>query len=218
MADPPDSAQRAGRRTAEERREAVIAAARLLFARNGFHGTGMAEIARVSEVLVGQIYRDFARKEDLIAAIVERDINELLDDPEGAQAIATRNLEQLNNWLRRFIAGGFDQETRSVFADIISEATRNPRIADIVQAAHERLRTRLITAATLWVPGCKHSAARFELAELILTAAGAIQRRHLLGLPANPHVTSKMIEFVETQIAAFRASLPQCDYQPSFEK
>ena len=58
---------------AEARREKLIEAARALFAENGFHATGMAEIARRSGIAVGQIYRDFAGKEDIVAEIVTRD-------------------------------------------------------------------------------------------------------------------------------------------------
>jgi AcrR family transcriptional regulator len=117
------------RRNALARRERIISAARALFARQGFHGTGMAQIAQVSEVLVGQIYRDFAGKEDLIAAIVERDVVEMLDDPELAGAMSSGEAAQLNRWLRKFIARRLDQESRSMFADILSEATRNAKIA-----------------------------------------------------------------------------------------
>ena len=54
---------------AEQRRARIIAAARTLFAENGFHNTGIAQIAKQSGVLVGQIYRDFANKEEIVVAI-----------------------------------------------------------------------------------------------------------------------------------------------------
>ena len=65
---PPNA--RAGRATA--RREKVIQAARTAFKANGFHATGIAQIAHASGVAVGQIYRDFANKEAIVAEIETR--------------------------------------------------------------------------------------------------------------------------------------------------
>jgi AcrR family transcriptional regulator len=188
------------RRTAAERREAIITAARMLFARQGFHSTGMAEIARVSQVLVGQIYRDFAGKEALIAAIVERDVSHILDDPKISGAIETGNIEQLNDWVRNFISRTIDRGTCSLLNDIMSEATRNPHIAKIVAATHDRFRNRLISAAMLWAPDPEKAAARRELADLILIAAGGVQHQQLFGQEPHAHVTSKMIGLIESEI------------------
>lgn len=198
---PTATERQVGRRTAQDRRETIIAAARTLFAKNGFHGAGMAEIARVSNVRVGQIYRDFAGKEDLIAAIVERDVTELLDDPHMASALDAGHVEQLNTWVRGFVSRDLDRETCSILADIMSEATRNARMATIVAGAHERLHARLTEAAMLWAPAPEKAAARKELADFILTAAGAIQHRQIFGLEANAPMIKMMVELVETEIA-----------------
>jgi AcrR family transcriptional regulator len=188
------------RRSAHDRRECIIAAARTLFASHGFHATGMAEIARVSQVRVGQIYRDFAGKEALIAAIVERDVSEWLDDPEISGAMEDGNIDRMNSWVRRFICRKLDDETRNVLADIMAEATRNPSIAAIVTATHQRLRERLISAATLWSHEPDQDAARRDLADLILTAAGAIHHRQILGLDPDARMTMKMVELVEHEV------------------
>ncbi|WP_443018235.1 helix-turn-helix domain-containing protein [Sphingobium sp. TKS] len=45
-----------------------MATTRDLFVKRGFHQTGMAQIASSSGIAVGQIYRDFANKEAIIAA------------------------------------------------------------------------------------------------------------------------------------------------------
>jgi AcrR family transcriptional regulator len=188
------------RRTAEARRECIITAARSLFAQQGFHGTGMAQIARVSEVLVGQIYRDFAGKEDLIAAIVERDVSGLLDDPELAGAICCGQASQLNSWVKRFIRRSLDDEARRVLADILSEATRNPRIAAILTEAYDRLRALLTSAAMVWTPDPEKEVARQELSDLILTASGAVLHRQIYGLGLNDRSVTKLIELVDAEI------------------
>jgi AcrR family transcriptional regulator len=55
----------------DERQQAILAAARDLFSRQGYHGTSMPEIARAADVSVGLIYHIFASKEEILAAIVE---------------------------------------------------------------------------------------------------------------------------------------------------
>jgi AcrR family transcriptional regulator len=55
----------------DERQQAILAAARDLFSRQGYHGTSMPEIARAADVSVGLIYHVFASKEELLAEIVE---------------------------------------------------------------------------------------------------------------------------------------------------
>lgn len=194
------------RRTASDRRESIIVAARSLFARQGFHGTGMAQIAKESHVLVGQIYRDFASKEDLIAAIVERDVKELLDGPELAGAIEAGDALQVNVWVMGFITRKLDDETRSVLADVISEATRNPRIAAIVATVHERLRERLMSAAMLWASHTDKEAARSELVDLILAVAGAIQHLQLFGLDTKVGTMTKMVDMVKIEISKLVAA------------
>lgn len=53
------------------RRAQILDAARRLFAANGFHATSMADVLRESELSAGAVYRYFAGKEDIIAAIAE---------------------------------------------------------------------------------------------------------------------------------------------------
>ncbi|VWX46721.1 TetR/AcrR family transcriptional regulator [Novosphingobium sp. 9U] len=188
------------RRTAQARRERIIAAARTLFAQHGFDGTGMAQIAKESQILVGQIYRDFAGKEDLIAAIVERDIADLLDDPKLAGAMASGQADHLLQWMRAFIGESLDDDSRKVLSDILSEGTRNPRIATILRQACERLRERIASAALIWIPGPEQQAEREGLADLILTACGALHHRQIFGLGTNEVITRKLVQMVEAEI------------------
>ncbi len=55
----------------DERQQTILAAARDLFSRQGYHGTSMPAIARAADVSVGLIYHIFASKEEILAAIVE---------------------------------------------------------------------------------------------------------------------------------------------------
>jgi AcrR family transcriptional regulator len=59
------------RLSGEERRAAIVAAARALFARNGFRGTGTSDIAAAAGCSEPVIYKHFASKQALFAAVLE---------------------------------------------------------------------------------------------------------------------------------------------------
>lgn len=64
---------------ADNRRRHLLDVARRLFIDQGFHQTGVAQIAAESGIKVGQIYRDFASKEAIIAAICESNVEAWLE-------------------------------------------------------------------------------------------------------------------------------------------
>jgi len=51
-----------------------VSAAEKLFAKRGFHATGMRQIARTAGVSIGAIYHYFKGKDDILLAIVRREI------------------------------------------------------------------------------------------------------------------------------------------------
>ncbi|KUK27408.1 MAG: hypothetical protein XD60_0414 [Acetothermia bacterium 64_32] len=55
----------------------IVAAAERLFARQGFHGTGMRQIATAAGVSIGAIYHHFKGKEELLFAIIQKEFSEL---------------------------------------------------------------------------------------------------------------------------------------------
>lgn len=59
------------RLSADDRRSAIIDAARTLFARNGFRGTGTSDIATAAGCSEPVIYKHFASKQALFAAVLQ---------------------------------------------------------------------------------------------------------------------------------------------------
>lgn len=57
---------------ADDKREAILAAALSLFAERGFHGTAVPEIAERASVGAGTIYRHFENKEAIVNALYQR--------------------------------------------------------------------------------------------------------------------------------------------------
>ncbi len=162
---------------ANARREKLIQAAREAFAATGFHGTGMAQIAQTSGIAVGQIYRDFANKEAIVAEIVARDLEDFLSERGLCAAGATGDPAVVRAWIGQFVACENPEGGRLV-AEIMAEASRNERIAEIVRAVRERMRSELTSALCLLVPASVSSSRFIQVAEMIQTiAAGVFQRR-----------------------------------------
>lgn len=72
------------RMTAAQRREQLIEVARGLFARQGYEGTSVEEIAAAASVSKPIVYEHFGGKEGLYAVIVDREVNGLLHDIRAA--------------------------------------------------------------------------------------------------------------------------------------
>jgi TetR/AcrR family transcriptional regulator, transcriptional repressor of aconitase len=74
----------------DERREQILAAARRCFLRSGFHGTSMQDLFAEANLSSGAVYGYFASKDDVIVAIAEENMREIVamiqavaaDDPD----------------------------------------------------------------------------------------------------------------------------------------
>lgn len=159
----------AGPTRAEERRLKLVTAARKLFCERGFHATGMAQIAEASGVKVGQIYRDFASKDDIIAAIAESDFSEFLNEAALRAAVGEGDRIGVRNWIARFVTPERVCSKDQLMPEIIAEAVRNDRIATIMAELNARIRHTMRAALTVFAPEPSRSADVAVVAELILT-------------------------------------------------
>ena len=196
-----------GRTRADARRDRVQCAARRLFADHGFHNTGIAQIARESDVLVGQLYRDFASKEDIVIAIVESDMRDFLPDVELAAALAADDHAAIRDWVTGFVAcdekGGIDHR---VIAEIIAEAARSERVAAVVTRIHRGFRDHLLAALERLAPGAARAARREMLAEVVLTiSSGVFQRRLTPGDTMTGEVVAALVDGIQRRIDALAA-------------
>lgn len=98
------------------RREHLLDTARKLFVEQGFHRTGMAQIALASGIKVGQIYRDFENKEAIIAAICEINLLAWLEEDKLEAAVAARDTAAIRAWIERFFLDEPTLEDRRLIA------------------------------------------------------------------------------------------------------
>jgi AcrR family transcriptional regulator len=119
-------ARKAGRTRAEAQdahREQILRAAEALFSRQGFHGTGLREIAEKAKVSLGNIYNHFKTKEHVFEALLEELEKEYLDPtqplpralmecefPEGLEEIGLASRETVKR---------FASYIRLIYVDVI---------------------------------------------------------------------------------------------------
>lgn len=197
------------RSRADERRERILTAASRLFAEQGFHNTGIAQIARESDVLMGQLYRDFASKQDIIVAIVERDMQDFLPDVELTTALDANDHPAIRRWITRFISCPPEEgETdHRVISEIIAEAARSDRVAGVVTRIHQSFRSQLSSALERLAPGDARARRREMLVEVILTISSGVFQRRVTFRDALPdEVIAVLAEGVQRRIDMLAAS------------
>lgn len=62
----------------EQRRQAIVDTSAQLFARNGYHATGVMDLCKANELGKGALYHYIGSKEELLAAIHDRVMDEVL--------------------------------------------------------------------------------------------------------------------------------------------
>ena len=158
--------------SSSDRRTQILDAALVCFAKRGFHQASMHDIAAEAGISVGLIYRYFENKEAVISAMADqhkKEISEVLQRARQAPTLL-ESVEIL------FTAHCCENEPRVISAfvvDLYAEASRNPRVADLVrdvlQTAMDGL-TDLIARAPE-AQAAAHGLSPTELAELIYAVA-----------------------------------------------
>ncbi len=84
-------------------REALITAARGLFATNGFEGTGIADIAEAADLGFGTVYLYFPSKDAILEAVLEEGVREITQALEEQDIDCLPPAEALEAVSERFI-------------------------------------------------------------------------------------------------------------------
>lgn len=123
------------------RRQQVLDAAADAFRRRGFHAASMAEIAKTAGMSPGHIYNLFENKDDIIAAIVERDCDEVL--------ARIAEFQQGGALLAQMLASteeAIDEHSQVAKAalqlEVLAEASRNAKLAAVVQRSEALVNER----------------------------------------------------------------------------
>ncbi|MCV0424774.1 MAG: TetR/AcrR family transcriptional regulator [Roseibium sp.] len=115
--------------TADARRKHIIETAAICFIEQGFHQTGIRDIAKRAGVSLGNIYNHFGGKTELIAAIATLEAEDLAELQEGL----TNNsdpLAALETFVERYLKLCSQPEYSALTIEILAEAMRNPVIVE----------------------------------------------------------------------------------------
>ncbi|GAA3454070.1 TetR/AcrR family transcriptional regulator [Dactylosporangium matsuzakiense] len=182
------------RRTGAETREHVLGVAHELFYRNGIHATGIDTVAAAAAVAPTTLYRQFASKDELVAAYVERADQAtramieaaVASAPSPRAAVLTMFDTQLAEMHRPGYRGCVCQMALAEYPDhrpaVVAKTWMRDRLRDILRAAAatdaDALADRLllvhegaIAAAASLGPGGPVTQLR-PLVELLLDAHG----------------------------------------------
>jgi AcrR family transcriptional regulator len=165
-----------------DRRTQILEAAMVCFAKHGFHQASMHDISAEAGISVGLIYRYFANKEAVIAAMADGHKKEIHDVLERArQAPSLR--ESLEILFTAHCCENSPQVQSAFVVDLYAEASRNPQIADLVrdvlQTAMDGV-TDLIARSPEAKEGATHGLKPNEMAELIFAVARGMLMRDVL--------------------------------------
>lgn len=161
-----------------DRRQQILQAAMICFAKRGFHQTSMHDISEEAGISVGLIYRYFPSKEAVISAIAEehkKDLQGLLERARSAPTL----LDSLEILLTAHCCEDAPQMHAAFVVDLFAEAGRNPSIANLVR---DVLETGMagVTEVIARAPEMRkapHSLEPREITELIFaTARGSMMR------------------------------------------
>lgn len=124
--------------TKEERKRRVLDATVKCVQNNGFHSTSMSEIANEANISIGIIYRYFENKEAIIEALVEQEIEER--NIKFDKLNNTPDEELIRTFLKlipEVVERASMCDVANIGLEIMSEAARNARVANIVKKAEQ---------------------------------------------------------------------------------
>ena len=141
------------RPSAPRRTRQVLDAAESCFRQHGFHATSMAQIAAGAKMSVGHIYRYFQSKDDIIAAIVERDVHAAMADFDAVQEDAEGVFPAFYRHWRSKLEWLGDRSRSCLWLEILAESARNPHAAKVLCEARARVAERMCALMEAGAPG-----------------------------------------------------------------
>lgn len=178
------------------RQDQVLDAAEVCFRAEGFHGASMSRISAQAKMSVGHIYQYFASKEAIIIALCERRFSEferlLLDSQRDYRSEYASLVEA---WTAHF-AWWIEPVRAPLTLEIMSEAGRNPKVADVVMKIDRRFREIARQSLIPFAPPLSEEEIEDRIEAIVMVSHGMTSRM-TADRAANP----------ERLIAAFRLTV-----------
>jgi AcrR family transcriptional regulator len=173
----------------ERTREDLLDAARVLFARQGFHGASVDQVAEAAGFTKGAVYSNFSSKEELFLALLERQLD--------------RSVAQLESLLERHapderasaLVDGvgdlpvLDHEWFLLEAEFLLYAARNPDVTvrDRVSDRQQRTRARITEVVRRHLDDLGIDVEAEDVARLLMALADGLTQAALVDETARDH-------------------------------
>jgi AcrR family transcriptional regulator len=128
----------------DRRKGQIIDAARVRFIANGFHQTGVQDIASTADISLGLLYRYFKNKDAVILEVAQRDVDAVvtaiaaMPDTGDAPALWAEHMHEF------VFAVALDESEMRLLHDMQSEAARNPALLAQMQADDARMTAAIV--------------------------------------------------------------------------
>ena len=153
-------------------RQRILEAAMRCFSDSGFHSASMQQICAAAHMSPGGVYRYFASKDEIIAAIFEHvhARNAQYFERMAAEGATLETFSEVGfSCLRDLIEG----PERGLFCEVFAEAQRNPELRMAFEAGHQQARDLMRNAlARLQAIGEIDRDLNIEVVSTLLKAIG----------------------------------------------
>jgi AcrR family transcriptional regulator len=112
------------------RREAILAAAEEVFARRGYHGAALEDIAQTAGISKALIYEHFASKRELHTALLDAHVEEIFQRRQASAATGPPGEERLRSGIDAFLS--FVEEHREAWRALFRDAA-DPEVGDVIE-------------------------------------------------------------------------------------
>jgi AcrR family transcriptional regulator len=151
------------------RREAILAAAEEVFARSGYHGASLDDIAQAAGISKALIYEHFASKRELHASLINMYVEEIFGRLQANAAAGQPGEERLRGGIDAFLS--FVEEHREAWRALFRDAA-DPEVADVIERVQAQA-TAVIAALIAADPDAPHDERAIEMHAALLS--GAVQ-------------------------------------------
>jgi AcrR family transcriptional regulator len=183
-----------GRRRAMTRQHLLDAAA-IVFARSGFHGSTLDEVATTAGFTKGAVYSNFRSKDDLFLALlddrIDRQFAVVTEVLESAPRDAVEQLPRIRELFRGEIF--WDDDFNTLYLEFVLYARRNPEAREKLAASADRSRALVqeLVEHEFAMIGAESPYPTRQLAEILVALFGGFGIDRLV----NPHgVTDQTLD------------------------
>jgi AcrR family transcriptional regulator len=198
------------RMPAAKRREVILAAAEEVFARGGYHGASLDEIAQAAGVSKALIYEHFDSKRDLHASLLEERVAEIFRRLQANADTGATGEERLRGGVDAFLS--FVEERREAWRALFRDAA-DPDVADLIERIQDQA-TGVIAALMAAAPearsGDPETRRAIEMHAQLLSGAVQALANWWHGHPDVPRaaIVDRVVEFAWTGLERVAARPP----------